>query len=209
MRTPRPISFRLRTLFALSAVCLGGILAACGDAATGTEPTPSAQPSRAAAPSPTINTSPVLVSTLTRKNPLAKDITASVTLYNTGGTLDVPEAGLHVAIPRNALPASDRPITITVTALKGSQVAYEFGPSGTKFKASLNVTQDLTNTTWAGNTGNTTLQADYFKSVSDLDPATGTAFSYESIPVTVQATGNRLHWDIWHFSGYIVSWGRK
>ncbi len=140
--------------------------------------------------------------------PLTKSITASITLYNTGGSLQLPGTGLNVTIPRTAIPAN-KLVTITVTAIKGSQIAYEFGPSGTRFRAPLNVTQDLTVTTWAGNTGNTTLEADYFKTLSDLDPTTGTALSYETIPTTVSATGNRLHWDVWHFSGYMVSTGRR
>jgi hypothetical protein len=150
----------------------------------------------------------VTVTTLRRTSPLPKAITASVTLYNSGGAVQIREAGLTVNIPKTALPASDRPITITVTALAGSQVAYEFGPSGTRFLAPLKITQELTGTSWAGNTGNTPLQADYFKSIADLSPSTNTALSYESLPTVVSATGNRLHWDVWHFSGYMVSTGR-
>ena len=151
-------------------------------------------------------TTPIMVTGLRRSRPLSRDYTQSLTLFNTGGSIRIVEAGLQVSIPRNALPMSQKPITITVTALKGDLVAYEFGPSGTKFINPIGVTQDLTYTTWYGNTGYTLLRAEYFKDVTDLDMAHGTAVSYESLQTI--ATGNRLHWDVRHFSGYMVSMSR-
>lgn len=195
---------RILTLTGLGAVALGVFATACGEAST-TAPTLAAP----VAAAHTVFASPITVKTLQRTKPLTSTITASITLYNTGGMLDLPQAGLHITIPKTALPYTDRPFTMTVTAIKGSQIAYEFGPSGTKFKAALNVTQDLTNTTWAGNTGNATLTAEYFKSTADLNPLAGTALSYEELPADVMASGLRLHWDIWHFSGYMVATGRQ
>jgi hypothetical protein len=199
---------RVVTAIGIAALA-GGIatLSACSEA-------PSAPPGPARATKPslatsTVHGSPVRVASLRRLTPLAQNVTRSITLYNAGGVLQIPEAGLQVSIPRTALPYSDRPFTITVTALKGDQIAYEFGPSGTRFAAALRVTQDLANTSWAGSTGYSPVEANYFKSTSDLSPSTGTALSYESIPTVMAATGNRLHWDVWHFSGYIVCWGRQ
>jgi hypothetical protein len=214
LRNTTPSSLRARlthrtaSLATLGAVALTSFAVACADApsAPAAPFEPGAAPSRAVS---TVYATPVAVKTLQRTTPLARSITASITLNNTGGSLRLTEAGLNVNIPKTALPYTDRPITITVTALAGSQVAYEFGPSGTKFKAPLNVTQELTGTTWAGNTGSTMLSAEYFKGTGDLSPSTGTAWSYESLPATVMATGNRLHWDVLHFSGYMVSTGRR
>ena len=148
----------------------------------------------------------VLATALRRTKTLSRDYTASITLSSSGGSLKIPEAGLNVNIPRGAI---TKTTTITVTALKGDLVAYEFQPHGIRFAVPLKLTQDLTYTTWAGNTGNTALEAGYFANTSQIDWASGSVWINEFLPVTVQATGNRLHWEVYHFSGYMISSGRK
>jgi hypothetical protein len=53
------------------------------------------------------------------------------------------------------------------------------------------------------------LQVSYFKSPADLDPAQGTARTYEDLPSGIDFSGHTLKTDVWHFSGYIVSWSRR
>jgi len=107
----------------------------------------------------------------------------------------------------HALPSSD-PLTITVTAVAGDAVAYEFEPHGIVFAAPLSATQDLAHTTWSDHTGNSTLEAAYFASGSDLDVSAGTARISEFFATDIVATGKRLHWGIPHFSGYVIVTGR-
>ena len=148
----------------------------------------------------------VTATLLARKAPLAQDVSRSLTVGRQGGVIDIPQAGLHLVVPGGAIPGRT-PVTITVTALAGNSVAYEFQPHGIVFLKPLVATQELSSTTWAGNTGNSALQAAYFPTASDLDAARGLANVTEFFPTDVVATGNRLHWDVPHFSGYVIATG--
>ena len=151
---------------------------------------------------------PQLATVLKRTVPLSHDVSASITIKgNRGGELRVPDAGLQVVIPGGALPSS-APVTITVTAVAGDAVAYEFEPHGIVFSVPLSATQDLKRTTWSGHTGKGTLEAAYFASGSDLDVAGGTALISDVFETDVAATGKHLRWGIPHFSGYVIVTGR-
>src|SRR5436309_274804 len=82
------------------------------------------------APSALLLTAPKSVTVLQRSTPLANSITASKTIGVLGGTLSLPGAGLVVVVPPGAVLQAT---TISVTALAGSNVAYEFSPHGTTF----------------------------------------------------------------------------
>jgi hypothetical protein len=150
---------------------------------------------------------PALMPVLKRTMPLDHAVSASITVDGNGGVLRLPEAGLQVVIPRNALPNSG-PVTITVTAVAGDAVAYEFEPHGVVFAQPLAATQELGATSWDGHTGRTTLEAAYFAGAENLDVPNGTARISELFP-TLVATGKKLHWDIPHFSGYVIVTGYK
>lgn len=188
-----------RAVSAALALGVSLAVAACNaDQATGTGP----------ALRPNLASDAAVAPVLKRTVPLAHDLTASVTVAgNRGGVLRLPEAGLQVVIPAKALP-SNAPLTITVTAVAGDAVAYEFEPHGIVFDRPLSATQDLSSTSWSGNTGRLTLDAAYFASPADLDVPAGTARISELFPTNVVATGKRLHWDIPHFSGYVIVTGR-
>jgi len=189
-----------RALSAALALGVGVTLAACNsDQAAATGPILRAD---------AVSDQPQLAPVLKRTAPLAHVETASITIRgNHGGELRLPRAGLKVVIPGNALPSSD-PLTITVTAVAGDAVAYEFEPHGIVFAAPLSATQDLAHTTWSDHTGNSTLEAAYFASGSDLDVSAGTARISEFFATDMVATGKRLHWGIPHFSGYVIVTGR-
>lgn len=139
---------------------------------------------------------------LTRKTPLAKDITVSATIGSTGGRLSIPAAGFELVIPPNAVKKSTK---FTVTAIAGTLVAYEFGPHGTTFPRALQASQDLTVTNW-NPLSIRTLVAGYFADRSHLSLSRATALVSEVITgVTVPLT-KRFSWDIEHFSGYVVAW---
>ncbi|HWJ22990.1 MAG TPA: hypothetical protein VNS52_11610 [Gemmatimonadaceae bacterium] len=148
-----------------------------------------------------------LATVLQRSVPLEHAISASITVADNGGVLRIPEAGLQVVVPRNALPTST-PVTITVTAIAGNAVAYEFEPHGLVFARPLSATQDLSGTTWSASSGRATPEAAYFAGDEQLDVAAGTALISETFRTDLVATGKRLHWGIPHFSGYVIVTGR-
>ena len=94
--------------------------------------------------------------------------------------------------------------TISVTALAGNQVAYEFSPHGTTFNVPLVMLQDLSNTQAqnGGLVNPLTLSLGYFPNSST--PTTVT----ELLSVSVNLLSQTAAASIWHFSGYIVATGR-
>ena len=187
-------------LRAAAALLAAATLAACADKA----PTaPSAAP--AAAWTTTSGSTLVSATTLRRTTALRANVTRSVTLDRTGGKLAIPEAGLTIVIPANALPTS--PMTITATAYAGTTVAYDFQPHGTRFLAPVRVQQALSGTSWDGNTGRMQLEGGYYANDTQLDRVAGTAQLSELFPVTL--SGGVASFTTPHFSGYIVATGRK
>ena len=194
----------LRAFAPSLALAAAGLTVACADGPTA----PGGSPARDAFPAAgqtTTGSGLVSVTTLERTTPLAAPITRSVTLTASGGTLQIPEAGLLVTIPRGAV--GDSTVTITATALPGRAVAYEFQPHGARFATQLKVKQELTGTTWAGNTGRMELSAGYFASAAQLSDSTGSAQVDEMIPGVV--SGKAFTFNVGHFSGYMMSTGRK
>jgi hypothetical protein len=145
-----------------------------------------------------------------RHDPLAHALSRSIDVDHKGGSLAIPEVGFRLTIPKNAIRANRGTVHITVTALPGRQLAYEFEPSGITFDQPLQFEQDLDQIAPSSNVDSTAApQVSYFKSTADLDPASGVVRSYEDLPTGIDATTHTLRAGIWHFSGYIVSWGRR
>ena len=132
--------------------------------------------------------------------PLLGDISRSATIGVDGGTIDIPETGFHLDIPKNAVAA---PTTITVTAVQGSTVAYEFQPQGLTLNKRLIVTQDLSLTSVVSNLLGTSFTGAYFTSRNDLH-SDGTALVHELEPTTTDLTSLQVRFSIGHFSGYLV-----
>jgi hypothetical protein len=153
---------------------------------------------------------PTTVHPITRNTPLKAPISASATIGLLGGTINLPGAGLRVVVPVLAVKAGTR---ITVTAVAGSQVAYEFEPHGIRFLTPLLVTQDLNNTSAAGSGGllNTLLSgglvAGYFGSLTDLNKSGGTALVSELLGVALNLSSKTATFPVFHFSGYLVAMG--
>ena len=149
--------------------------------------------------------SPATVNVVRRNTPLPSPISASAVIGAFGGQLSLPGAGLKVIVPAFALTA---PTRITVTAVAGSQVAYEFEPHGTRFLVPLLVTQDLNGTSAAtGGLLPPSLVAGYFASLSDLDPLAGTGLVSELLGVGVNLSSKTATFPVFHFSGYLVATG--
>ena len=184
--------------FKASAVALIGVAAlmSCSEARDVASPK-GARSARSIAPG--------VVTVLTRDTPLATSLSASATIGVLGGTIELPGAGLTVTVPAFAVTT---PTTITVTAVAGSQVAYEFEPHGLQFAVPLGVTQVLDGTSASGQgliPGQ--LFAGYFADLTALNPLNGTAIVSEILGVSVNLGHSRATFGIQHFSGYLLGTG--
>jgi len=163
------------------------------------------------APAPSASTanrlilgSPTTVNVVRRTTPLASSLSSSAIIGVLGGQISIPGAGIKVVIPALALTSATR---ITVTALAGDQVAYEFEPHGTRFLVPLLVTQNLAGTNAYNGGLLKPLVAGYFASTSDLDPLNGTGLVSELLGVALNLSSKSATFPIFHFSGYLVATG--
>src|SRR5258708_29932569 len=81
---------------------------------------------------------------LKRTKPLNATVAMSGVIGPRGGHLWIPEAGVEVRFAPGAVVSATR---ITLTAIEGTDVAYEFMPHGLKFSAPVVVRQVLKKTT--------------------------------------------------------------
>lgn len=175
------------------------LLAACsGDAISPTAPS--------AAPSPTAGigsaASSVVVPVLAWSTPLAEDVSTSAVIGPRGGLLWLRETGLVVVVPRGAVA---EPMTFRVTAVAGDVVAYEFEPHGVRFAVPLEATQNLRGTNWWRGSASE-MELGYFSDRAVIDEQAHEAAVEERYPTKVfYFFGPKLHFEIPHFSGYIIS----
>ena len=142
-----------------------------------------------------------------RLTPLANDVTWSFVAGPNGATSRNSATGLTVVIPQGALAANT---TITVKALAGSVVAYEFQPHGITFAKPVTLRQDLSLTNVAAILGLTPMAGAYYNtSTLPLDPTTGLVTVNELEPTTVDLLHLAVSFKIGHFSGYVVACGRR
>jgi hypothetical protein len=189
-----------------AALILSVTIAACGgDRATGVQPVPvtGVQPVSVALKKMKMQSLPDTVTVATRLVPLEQALTASAVIGPAGGTLQLPEAGLRVIVPRNAV-ATD--VTFTVKALPGAMLAYEFGPHGTVFNTPLRVEQDIKGVLLPADEN---VVAGYFPEQDDLlvDEVVGTI--NEKLPAQLDVAGAKVRFDVSHFSGYLIATGRQ
>jgi hypothetical protein len=98
-----------------------------------------------------------------------------------------------------------------VKALKGSLLAYEFGPHGSRFLLPLEFKQDLKSVDPKSLPSYFIPFIGYFANASELDQVNGTADVTELFPglVVTEFDGKKAKGYISHFSGYMVSSGRR
>lgn len=188
----------------LAALSLLAAVSACGSPDATVGATRLTAP--ASAPSATLLGSVgslVSVTGLQRDTPLAAPITVASTIGADGGTLSIPRAGVTVIVPRGALTV---PTQITMTARAGSLVAYDFAPHGITFAKPLVFTQQLRGTNASLLTA-PFLQLGYYADASLLTKVGG------MVSELIGGTTNLVTWSfsarITHFSGYIVTCGRR
>ena len=194
---------RLR-LLTLSATITAALLAygCANDSVTAPASTPVAAPAGA---SPSLLGSllgqTTTVTPLLRKTPITS-VTASATIGPLGGVLALPSAGLTVVVPPLAVTKATK---MSVTAVAGSSVAYEFEPHGIKFTVPLVATQSLkgTQAQSGGSINPLSLFAGYFPDSKQITSVT------ELLNLDVNVLGQTSVLTIWHFSGYIIATGRS
>jgi hypothetical protein len=146
-----------------------------------------------------------------RTGNLQEDISATATITPEGGSLSLPEAGLVLFFPRDAVSET---IEVTATALKGKRLVYDFQPHGLVFNTPIYVAQQLRGTelnaqrtqkkgldVWAG----------YLSRGTDDILADGSANFTETFDATYYGTGSETLavFMTTHFSGYAMASGRR
>jgi hypothetical protein len=148
-------------------------------------------------------TSPVVATSLMRRQALADTVRATFQVTKDGGVFSLPGTGLEIWVQANTVSST---FPLTVKALPGYIVAYEFGPEGSRFAKSLIMIQDLKGTNYNAKSGGT-FDAGYFASLGDIDPSVGTALIKERLQNYFDAESGKFYFAVNHFSGYMVSWG--
>jgi hypothetical protein len=199
-----PTMNRFRTTTAAIALAAAALFAtSCGDATAPTAATPAPNallglPSGlGGGVSTAVDTT---VSVLQLSVPLVTDISRSATIGPDGGSIQIPETGFRLDVPKNAV---TQPTVITVTAVAGPIAAYEFEPHGIALNKRLVVTQSLGLTTIVSQLLGHSFTGAYFTSRDDLH-ADGTAAVHELEPTTADLLFGRVQFSIGHFSGYLV-----
>jgi hypothetical protein len=151
-------------------------------------------------------TGPTRMAVVTWDAPLTSPASASAQIGVLGGVISLPETGLTITVPAFAVSSTT---TITVTAVPGNMVAYEFEPHGLRFNAPVVVTQGLAGTSAARQTGLIpgVLYGGYFADVSALDQLGGTALVDEILRVSIDRVLGRATFSVLHFSGYLLGTG--
>ena len=208
------MKFSFRTLLATSLVAAGAL--ACSDAPTKTTFSPqAAHPTFArikATDSLMMVTETSFSDTslvLKRFTPLTADISLTAVIGKAGGSIKIDKAGGKIDIPAGAL---DTNTTITMTALAGPNVAYEFQPHGLTFKVPVKVQQTIAGT-WAAEypTLLKGMHGSYYDNVSldstFIDKDKYFALVKEHQLGYVESNASQIKFYIGHFSGYMVSCG--
>ena len=138
---------------------------------------------------------------LARTTATTSPLTASARLTAKGGTIVIQELGVTLTVPANALPRDT--MTITMTALPGAMVVYEFAPHGTVFRTPLILSHKLKGTkydpTKDGRFGG------HFTDRSKVDNLKRLVRITETMSPFI-ANGS-FNFKIGHFSGWMVSTG--
>ena len=143
---------------------------------------------------------------LGRGGELADPVTVSAVIGAEGGTIEMPETGLTVIVPKGAVRED---LTFTITTVPGDMLAYEFGPHGTEFRKPLRITQRLDLTVWEALGRPGRMEAGYFEGADDLDAEKGEVRVKAFLPVIVDPELQTARFKVKHFSGYMLSTGRK
>ena len=144
----------------------------------------------------------LLASPVKRNTPLAQDVTWTFVAKPIGAVSSNSSVGLTIVVPPGAV---DSYQTITVTALKGSAVAYRFEPH-MEFDRKVVLTQDLRGTSAGGLLNLTALKGAHFDG-DVLDFVNGQVKVTEVVPALLSWLTKTVSFGVDHFSGWIVASG--
>jgi hypothetical protein len=147
----------------------------------------------------------VISPVLERKKAIRVNRTNHFRIDQAGGWYSIPEAGLYIFVPANAVSA---PMTISAKALTGDLMAYEFGPHGTRFNVPLQMYQDLDLAHITAHTDLAKFEVGYFADENTLDYRTDRVAVNEFIPTGIVFEGRAVRFEVSHFSGYVIATGR-
>jgi hypothetical protein len=150
------------------------------------------------------DTAGAMVHPIRRETALTQSQSWSFDVGPAGTTVSNGATGLTIMVPPGAVVA---PTHITVTALKGGPIAYQFEPHGLQFAVPLQLTQSLRVAKLPTRSVlNAKLFVGYFGTDSLVtDSATGAVRVTEILPVLVDVRGNAAVLSIHHFCGYTVA----
>ena len=187
---------RLTQLIRRSAAALAmvGLAGCANDGVSGPEATPVAE-----APASLTTTTPAGL--LARPVALASTLSSSATIGPLGGTISLSKVGLKVIVPAGALLTSTR---ITVSTYNKA-LGYDFQPHGTKFLVPLVIVQSVP----ADFTPPSLLNVVYVADRTQVDESTMTANANEFLPLALDTGLGQITFSVSHFSGYMLSTGRK
>ena len=149
---------------------------------------------------------PAIISpVLQRKKAIRIHRTNHFRIDQQGGWYSIPEAGLYIFVPANAV---SEPLTISAKALTGDLMAYEFGPHGTRFNVPLQMYQDLGLAHITAHTDLSKFEVGYFADENTLNYQTDKVAVNEFIPTGIVFEGRALRFEVSHFSGYVIATGR-
>lgn len=148
---------------------------------------------------------------LKRLVPLATNLSQTAIIGPAGGSIKLDGAGAKIDIPAGALAA---PTSITMTALAGYSVAYEFQPHGLTFAVPVKVQQTIAGT-WAATYPRLLagMHGSYYDQASlesaFIDRVGFLAHVKEHQIGYLESNASQIKFYIGHFSGYLVSCGRE
>jgi hypothetical protein len=145
-----------------------------------------------------------VVGLVKRTERLPHQLTASRLIGPRGGHIEIGRAGMRIEFAPGAVKA---PTRVTVTALRGDNVAYRFEPHGIQFSAPVVIRQSLRNTVaWKNPAVGAQLEGSYFERLL-VDSSEAYARRLERRPARLRDGGRLVEFGIEHFSGYILSTG--
>ena len=143
-----------------------------------------------------------------RALPLTSDEVVTMRIGADGGRIDLPRAGASFVVPAGALDAETE---ITMRALAGEVIAFEFAPHGLTFRLPASVHVHAAGTEaepLLTDPARTLLQGrpldGYLGVYFEGDPASGVE-PLETIETRLE--GDHLVYDVEHFSGYVSASG--
>jgi hypothetical protein len=206
-RSPEP-TMRARTFAPLAAVLATLlVVSACAETDSISAPRPVNQPSALLGDllDGTVSTlGNVLVAPVQRKVPLAEPVSWSFSVGSGGATSSNSASGLTIAVPAGAV---SQPVTITVTALAGSAVAYRFEPHGLQFARNVRLTQKTSHINF-GLLNSLLMQGAHFPGDEPVY-TNGLVAVTETVSASLNLLLGNVSFPIRHFSGWIIASGRS